>query len=249
MTYNFSVSPDFNPKHISGWFIFNTWLQKTLAEPIHLELYNDFASQRRAIGEEKLDLIYANPFDAVALVRQQGFIPVARPTDHSDEAIIAVAESHPAQCVEDLQAGLRIATTDDPDVHMMSMIMLEPAGLDKDNTEIKTKDSYVLVAKEVLNGDADAGFFLEATYNDLSSVIRQQLRPLLQSHIQLIHHALLVGPRLAARRGDMLGAMLDMHNHDKGRAVLESIGLEHWQEVTPEDTEFMIDLMETLVKS
>ena len=30
MTYNFTISPDFSPDHISGWYIFNTWLQKRL---------------------------------------------------------------------------------------------------------------------------------------------------------------------------------------------------------------------------
>jgi len=249
MSYNFTVSPDFNPDCISGWFIFNTWLQKCITEPIHLELYNDFDSQRQAIRENRLDLVFANPFDAVALVRQQGFIPVASPAGQSDEAIIAVREDSPVSKVEALQPGVRIATMDDPDVHMMCMIMLEPADLDKHNTQITVCDSYVLVAKELLTAKADIGFFLEATYNDLSSVIRRQLRPLLQSRIQLIHHVLLVGPKLAARRADMLAAMLAMNTEEKGRAVLESLAFSAWQEVTTEDTEFMIDLMATLVES
>ena len=58
MPYNFTVSPDFNPSYLSGWFIFNTWLQRQTGEAIHLELYDDFESQRQAIAEDKFDLYY-----------------------------------------------------------------------------------------------------------------------------------------------------------------------------------------------
>ncbi len=246
MTYNFTVSPDFNPNHLSGWFIFNTWLQKTIEEGIHLELYDDFESQRRAIGDDKFDLIYANPYDASLLVREKGFVPLASPSGKSDEAIIAVRGDSPVQRVEELQPGLRIASTDDPDVNMMCMIMLEPGDLDGNNTSVKECDTYVLVAKELIQGNADVGFFLEETYNDLSNVIRSQLRPLVQSQIQVIHHVLLAGPALAHKFDVMRSALLAMGEDEKGRGVLESLGFTGWDAVEQEDTEFMIDLMDTL---
>ena len=95
MKYNFTVSPDFNPSHLSGWFIFNTWVQRNLGEHIHLELYDDFEAQRKAIEADEFDLIYANPFDATTLVRKKGFVPVASPSSKSDEAIIAVPVDSP----------------------------------------------------------------------------------------------------------------------------------------------------------
>ena len=33
-----TVSPDFPPSHIAGWYILNTWLQKELGIDIHLVL-------------------------------------------------------------------------------------------------------------------------------------------------------------------------------------------------------------------
>ncbi len=105
MTFNFTVSPDFNLDHISGWFIFNTWLQKIIDEPIHLELYNNFEAQRKAICENKFDLIYANPYDATVLVREKGFMPIVAPQNRSDEAIIAVNKESPVTCVEELSTN------------------------------------------------------------------------------------------------------------------------------------------------
>ncbi len=246
MTYQFTISPDFTPGHLSGWHIFNTWLQKRLGEHIHLELYDDFEDQRQAIKSDKVDLIYANPYDAAFLVREKGFRPVAKPASKSDEAVIAVNTEYFAQTVEDLKPGTRIASTDDPDIHLMSMIMIEPANLSADNIARKTCGSYVLVAKALLTGDSEVGFFLASAFDDLSSMVRKQLRPLVSSQIQLVYHALLVGPGLADRQQDISQALLEMADDPKGTGVLESLSLACWEKMDEEEMEFMIDLMDTL---
>lgn len=246
MIYNFTVSPDFNTKYLSGWYIFNTWLQRAAGIAIHLELYNDYPSQRQAIAEDRIDLIYANPYDATLLVREKGFIPLVSAQGKADEAIIAVRADDPARRVEDLQPGLRVATTDDADVNMMCMMMLEPADLNKFNIEIAHCESFVLVAKRLIHGDVDAGFFLEETYHDLSSIIGQELRPIVQSRIQVINHVLLLGPRLLERRDKIMSQLLAMNEDDKGKSVLQGLGFQAWEAVEREDTEFMIDLMDAL---
>lgn len=243
----FTVSPDFNMKYMSGWFIFNTFLQKALGESIHFEPYEDFDSQRMAIDADDVDIIYANPYDASALVREKGFIALARPRNKPDEALIAVRGDSPLRAVEDFKPGLRISTTDDPDVHMMCMIMIEPADLQRGNIEMATKDNYVVVAKELLKGQADAGFFLAETFNDLSDVIRKQLRVLVKSEIHVVHHMFLISPRLAERGADIARVLKSMNDSEAGQRILSDIGVPGWDLVDAEEVEFMIDLMSTLV--
>lgn len=247
MSFNLTVSPDFTPDHIAGWFIFNTWLQKAIGEGIHLELYNSFDDQRRDIVADKIDMIYANPYDAAMLVREKGFLPVATPKNVRDEAVIAVSASSAYETIEDLREGLRIATTDDPDVHVMGMIMIEPADLNKDNVQIAFAPSYVIVAKQVIQGKADVGFFLKEAYDDLSGMIRKQLRELISSQIYVIRHVLLVGPRMQHKLAAIKHSVLNMSQDPKGPGVLQALGFAGWEDVSQEDTEFMIDLMETLV--
>lgn len=247
MTHQFTVSPDFTPDHLSGWFIFNTWLQRTLDMPLHLQIYDDFHSQREAIQADAVDLIYANPYDAAMLVRDKGFRPLVKPGGKSDEALIAVSTESAYAHVEDLKPGVRLAITEDPDVHMMGMIMLEPADLDVHSVHTKVCDGYVLVAKELLRQTSDAGIFLLEAYNALSSMIRNQLRVLVQSQIHVIHHSLMIGPRLADRREPLLDALLDMSACDKGRGVLEALKFQRWEAVDEEEMEFMIDLVDTLI--
>ena len=247
MAHQFSVSPDFTPDHLAGWFIFNTWLQKTLKMPVHFQLYDDFHSQREAIRSDQVDLIYANPYDAAMLVREKNFRALVKPAGKSDESVIAVSAESPFQRVEDLPAGIRLATTEDPDVHMMGMIMLEPANLDAAKIETKLCDSYVLVAKELLKNTSDAGIFLLEAFDDLSSFIRNQLRILVTSQIQVVNHSLMVGPRLVGQYDLLLASLLEMSSCAKGQGVLQSLKIAHWEKVEEEEMEFMIDLMDTLI--
>lgn len=246
MPYVLTVSPDFTPKHIAGWYIFNTWLQLQADLPIHLELYNSFAKQRNAIAEDKIDLIYANPYDAAMLVRDKGFTALVAPLSKADEAIIACNKNYPISNIEDLQENLNIVSTDDPDVHLMGMMMLEPADLDAKNTNIQEMSSYVLVAKQLLQDKADIGFFLKDAYNDLSNLIKDELHILISSEIQIIRHVLLASPRLAEHHAKIKNLLVAMSDDPKGASVLSSMGFSGWEEQTQEDTEFMIDLMDAL---
>jgi phosphonate transport system substrate-binding protein len=246
MSYMFTVSPDFGPEHLSGWYIFNTWLQKQTGLPIHLETYECFIRQRAAVQDNQIDLIYANAYDTSMLVREKGFAPLAKIRGESDEALIAVLSDRPIQDICELPSPLKLSLTSDPDVRMMGMMMLEPADLQQEQIELLQAESYVLVAKNLLRDQADAGIFLAKAYDGLSSMIKKQLRVLVRSEISVIHHALMIGPRMAEYSTVIQDALLHMHECEKGQGVLNSMGFQRWQAVDREQMEFMIDLMDTL---
>jgi len=246
MSSMFTVSPDFTPDHLSGWYIFNTWIQRQTDTAIHLEMYNDFHSQREAIQNDKIDLIYANPFDAAMLVREKGFQPLVKAVGESDEAIIAVSAENTVEDVAHLNEGIKVAYTEDPDVHLMGMIMLEPGDFDANNITPVLSDTYVLVAKHLLKGEADVGIFLAEAYDDLSSMIKKQLRELVRSQISVIHHSLMIGPKLIDKKEEFQKVLTEMHNDEKGQGVLKSLNFNAWEKVEDDEMEFMIDLMDTL---
>lgn len=246
--YIMSVSPDFPPKYVSGWYIFNAWLQRQLDVAMRLELYDSFEQQRAAIERDELDLIYANPFDASILVREKGFVAVASPVGRADEALIAVSVESSLQSVENLSPPLRIACTDDPEINMIARILLEPADIPADERSETMVDTYVLVAKQLMGGGVDAGYFLKASYDEFSSIIQDQLRVIISSEIQVVRHLLLLGPRLADRRDLLREKLVAMSSEQKGQGVLDSMDLQDgWQDQSADDTEYMIDLMDTLV--
>ncbi len=246
MTYTMTVSPDFSPDYIAGWYIFNTWLQKQISEPIHLELYDSFEVQRKDIIDDQIDLIFANPYEAAMLIREKGFMAIAAPANKPDEAVICVKADSDIQCVEDLKENCNIAMADDPQVNNISMIMLESADLSAENINASTHRSYVLVAKSLINQSADAGFFLQDAYEDMSKFVKSQIKPIITSQISVIRHIFLVGPKLSKRTEDIRELLNNMHNEEKGLSILQSLGFESWENQTQEDSEFVVDLIDAL---
>lgn len=246
MKLTLTVSPDFSPEKLAGWHIFNTWLQRELDVDCHLEMFGSFAEQRAAIAADKIDLIYANPYDAAMLVREKGFVAVSHPMGLPDEAVVAVAASSTSHSVEDLKPGVKVASSGDPDVSMMGMILLEPADLNAGNVTTETCDSYVLVAKQLMTGTADVGIFPARAYDGLSSMVRASLRPLVRSEISVIRHMLLACPNAAALVTPLQAALTEMATNEKDVAILRDLGFAGWEASSQEDVEFMIDLMNTL---
>lgn len=246
MTINFTVSPSFPNERISDWYIFNTWLQRALSLPIHLELYNSFGAQRAAIAEGKVDLIYANPFDASLLVREKGFRAIARPEGPPDEMVVITGTDSPAREIRDLQPGTRLACSDDPCVNTVGRILLEPANLGGDNIVEHRRETYIQVARELLRGEADIGFLPVEAFEGFSPLIRRDLRALVTSELHVIRHVFLVGPALAERTEELTALLVSMHESDKGRGILEALGAQRWLPVQHEDVEFMIDIISTL---
>ncbi|MBL8453401.1 MAG: phosphate/phosphite/phosphonate ABC transporter substrate-binding protein [Zoogloea sp.] len=246
MTFNFTVSPSFPNERISDWYIFNTWLQRQLGLPIHLELHDDFGTQRQAIAAGRVDMIHANPFDASLLVREKGFRAIARPEGSPDEMVVVVATDSPAHSIPELPAGIRLACTDDPCVNTLGRILLEPANLDAGNIRELRRETYIQVTKALLRGDADAGFLPVEAFNGLSPLVRRDLRVLVTSQIQVIHHVFLVGPALLPHAEAVTRLLLSMHQTEKERAMLTALGASRWQALEQEDVEFMIDILSTL---
>lgn len=246
MKMQLTVSPDFPPERLAGWHIFNTWMQRKLDIESHFESYFDYATLHQAIDKDNVDIIYANAYDTVQLVRERGFLPLAKPNSTPDEVIIASNSSNPINSVEELNSGTSIAATTDPDIRTIGMIMLEPANLNADNTTVQDCNSYPIVAKSLIRNQADVGFFLADAYERMSNAVKQHLKPLVSSKIQLVNHCLLLSPKFAEQQPALTELLLNMHHDPKGVNILADLGLPSWDSLDQEEVEFMIDLMGAL---
>lgn len=246
MPYTMTISPDFKPELISGWYIFNTWLQKQLNENIHIEMVNDFNELSKAIGNNSIDLIYANPCDIAKLVREKSFTPIVKPIGTHDETIIITRADSPVPDIESLQNNIKIAMTDVPDVNTIGMIMLEPADIAPSDIETITCSNYITVAKKVISGEADIGFLLADAYDEFSNLVKKQVKPLITSKIHVLHHAFLAGPSFSEKHAKLQGVLLSMQDNTTGLDILKNLEIENWQVMDHDEAEFLIDLIDTL---
>jgi phosphonate transport system substrate-binding protein len=245
MPYQFTVSPDFSARVLPHWSVFNTRLQRFIGEGVRLEPFESFGLLHEAISADRVDLIYANAADTARLVREKGFVPLVAPARLADEATVVVPAASGVAAVSDFRPGVRVAATEAPDVSMICRMLLEPADLQPGDLFVSVRKSYVLVAKALLSGEADAGFFLAESFDQLAAMTREQLRPVIRSRISVVRHSLLAGPRVtASHREALLAALLEMTANPSDKRLLEDLGLgEGWAPMTHEDAEFLIDLM------
>ncbi len=249
MPYTMTISPDFKPDLISGWYIFNTWLQKQIDEQIHIDMVSDFKELSNAIDKGTIDLIYANPCDIAKLVREKSFIPIAKPVGTHDEAVIIIKEDSTIADVESLPANVKIAMTDVPDVNTIGLIMLEPADITAADIKTITCSNYITVAKEVIRGEADIGFLLADAFDEFSSLVKKQVKPLITSKIHVLHHALLAAPDFADKQKKLQDALVSMQGDATGADILKNLEIQSWESMDNDEAEFLIDLIDTLSTS
>ena len=248
MTLNFLIAPDFSPERFAGWHMLNTLLQRRSGIKLHLLTPASPPEQSSLLAGGNVDLVYANPFDAANMIRQQGYVPFARPAGKSDEMVIATSAESALQRLEDIRPGSRIALTDNKDVKLIGLRLLEPADLTQALIEWVPVDSFQAVARLILKGEVQAGFFLAEAYASLTRMTRSQLRVLVESRISDISHVVLAHPRMAGDLPRVSQALLGIGSEPADRDVLDALGLpKGFEPMGQEDAEFMIDLMDTLL--
>jgi hypothetical protein len=247
MRLNFLVAPDFAPDRFAGWHMLNTLLQSRSGLQLHLLMPPTAQEQAQMLEQGIVDLIYANPFDASHLIRELGYVALARPVGRSDEMVIANAAISPVQTVEGLRPGARIALTDNRDVKLIGLRLLEPADLTEADLQWVLTDTYQAAARMAIKGEVDAAFFLAEAFHSLTRMTRGQLQVLVESALDDITHVVLAHPRMAQSMPAIGAALAGIGQGTRDAEVLEALGLPGgFALMSDEEAEFMIDLMETL---
>ncbi|WP_201528086.1 phosphate/phosphite/phosphonate ABC transporter substrate-binding protein [Psychrobacter frigidicola] len=246
-TYNMLIAPDFSPERFAGWHMFNTLIQKRAELNMHLNTPTSHAEQQELLNTGDIHVIYANPFDAAALIREQGYRAIARPIGKSDEMVIAASVNSDINSLEDLTRGATVAMANNRDVKLIGLRLLEAVDLEEADLNWEVTETYQAAARQVIKGDAQAAFFLSEIFHSFSRLTKTQLTVLIESDLADISHVLLIKNDLA--NGPALtDAILNFHNDDDGKEALTELGMpQGFEAMSEEDAEFMLDLMETLM--
>jgi len=246
-THNMLIAPDFSPDRFAGWHMFNTLIQKRANLNMHLNIPTSHAEQEQVISAGDIQIIYANPFDAATLIREQGYRAIARPIGKSDEMIIAAAANSTISRLEDIQAGATVAMADNRDVKLIGLRLLEAVDIEASDLNWDVTETYQAAARKVIKGEAQVAFFLAEIFHSFSRLTKTQLSVLIESDLADISHVLLVKEDFPDAQ-IFLEAILNLHNDADGKEALAELGMPQGFEPMREvDAEFMIDLMQTLL--
>lgn len=247
MADNFLIAPDFSPERFVGWHLLNTLLQKRSDLALHLVTPASHGEQTDLIAKGDIALIYANPFDATKMIREQGYKAIARPVGKSDEMVIASSAKGDIKTLDDLKKGATIAMADNRDVKLIGMRLLEAVDLGEDDVKFDIVETYQAAARALISGNAQAAFFIAEVFGTLSNLTKSQLNVLIESNIATISHVVLVKEGFA-HADTIKDVLLSLSKDADGQTVLKELGInEGFEAMSDEDAEFMIDLMETLL--
>lgn len=246
-THNMLIAPDFSPERFAGWHMFNILIQKRANLNMHLNIPTSHVEQEQIIEAGDIQVIYANPFDAATLIREQGYRAVARPIGKSDEMVIAAAANSDIKRLEDIKAGATVAMADNRDVKLIGLRLLEAVDIEESDLNWDITETYQAAARKVIKGDAQAAFFLAEIFHSFSRLTKTQLSVLIESDLADISHVLLIKDGFPDTE-IFMNAILNLHNDDDGKEALVELGMpQGFEAMDEEDAEFMIDLMQTLL--
>ena len=246
-THNMLIAPDFSPERFAGWHMFNTLIQKRANLNMHLNIPASQAEQQGIINQGDIQVIYANPFDAATLIREQGYRAVARPIGKSDEMVIAAATNSDINSLEDIKAGATVAMADNRDVKLIGLRLLEAVDIAEADLNWTVTETYQAAARQVIKGDAQVAFFMAEIFHSFSRLTKAQLSVLIESDLADISHVLLIKDGFPDT-DILMNAILNLHNDDDGKEALAELGMpQGFEAMDEEDAEFMIDLMQTLL--
>lgn len=247
MANRFLIAPDFSPERFAGWHLLNNLLQKRADLAIHLNTPASHAEQEELIEGGDIKIVYANPFDAAKMIREQGYRAIVRPVGKSNEMVITSSANSDIKTLDDVKAGMTIAMANNRDVKLIGMRLLEAVDLTEDDVKFEITDTYQAAARLLIQDKAQVAFFIAEVFAGLSNLTKSQLNVLIQSDIATLTHVVLVKEDFA-EADKLQEVLLSLDKDDDGKAVLKELGLDAGFEVmSEEDAEFMIDLMETLL--
>lgn len=216
---NFVVSLQ-SGSQLSGWYLFNTYLQRRLQRAIHFEQEQDKKSAN-------MDLFFAKPFEACAIIHEKGYIPLMRPIGEADEVVILVREDDPRDLNEFNHANV-VTASENSFVYLLARFLCDENGLDSEHFNFHFAGNEIKALQMLIRKKADVLFMLKKTYDGLSSFGKKNVRILDESKTDFAFHQFCIAPYLKKESEELSKILQAMAEDEKGKAILKDIQFEGW---------------------
>lgn len=215
---------------LSGWYLLNTYLQRRLQHAIHLEQL----PAGHDITNENVDLLFAKPFEACAMISRRGYIPLLRPVGEADEVVI-VMRADDGRGLKDLSAPQVVTASQGSFVYLLGRFLCDEHELDSSAFQYAFAGNEIKALQMLLKGQADVLFMLKKTYYGLSGLTRKSTRVADESDTQFAFHLFCIHSRVAELREPLVKTLAEMTEDEQGKGVLKDIQIEGW--CAPEESE------------
>ncbi|MCK5729064.1 MAG: PhnD/SsuA/transferrin family substrate-binding protein [Methylococcales bacterium] len=216
-------------QQLTGWYLFNTYLQRRMQRAIHFDQSHVLEDQLKA------DLLFSKPFESYLMIKEHGFMPLMRPISEADEVII-LARADDERTLKEFQAETVVTASENSFVYLLGRFLCDEEGLDSSQLKFAYSGNEIKSLQMLIRKKANLLFMLKKTYDGLSSFGKKNVRKLDESATDFAFHLLSVSPRLAAEKENLNTILKEMTENEAGQGILKDIECKGWCPV--EDGEF-----------
>ena len=222
---NLLITPDFPPEFFANWHMFNTQLQRALDTAIRMQTPTGYREQQEWIDSETVALVYANPFDAGSLMRDKGYIALAKPDLPSDQVLVVVKADSEIAALSDLPADSRVLVTANCDIERIGLDVLQGTAITADSVQWLHARTFTELARRLMANEAEIGLFLASSFRGLNTGTQGSLKILFETEFEDFGHVMLLHPDFADQADKLRAALLNMAQSPVSRMTLEDLGM------------------------
>ncbi len=205
---------------LTGWYLFNTYIQRRLQRAIHFEQEQDKKSGN-------IDLFFAKPFEACSIIHKKNFIPIMRPIGEADEVVILVREDDSRELTDFTNINV-VTASEGSFVYLLGRFLCDENGLDSEQFSFHFAGNEIKALQMLIRKKADVLFMLKKTYDGLSSFGKKNIRIVDESKTDFAFHQFCVAPYMKKEAKELTTILEAMANDDKGKEILKDIQFEGW---------------------
>jgi phosphonate transport system substrate-binding protein len=243
---NYSVSPYLVQDNKTVWPEFEKFLHKKTKLSLQFKNYTSPRAFNKDFRKGKLGLIYADPYYASVLLRNHGFIPVARALGQYDETIVAVRADSSILDIQDLNPQMYLSISVEPVNRLLGRLLLQPADINEDDMVCRYHRTHKSVVQDLLLDKTDVGVMAAKNFDRLPSKIKTRLRILVRTQVYLFSSLWMLSPEHTEQYPALARVFNRMHRNQKGTDILKNFNTKSWLNVEQINAEEMADLLHML---
>lgn len=223
--FSLLIAPDFPPEFFANWHMFNTQLQRALDTTIHLQMPAGYREQNDLIDSETIALVYANPFDAGSLMREKGYIALAKPNLPSDQVLVVANAQSALAALSDLPADSRVLITANRDMERIGLDVLQGTAITADSVQWLPTRTFTELARRLMANEAEIGLFLASSFRSLNASTQGSLKILFETQFDSFGHTMLLHPDFAEQADKLREVLVNMVQSPVNKMTLEDLSM------------------------
>ena len=213
-----TVCPHDTARGLPLWIEFFVVLGAVSGRAIGFQPAADFPEFYRLWNQ--VDLIYANPLDALRLADERGFLPLVS-NDRYDEAVFLVRDGLPASL--EVFDGAEVGMVEGQFATLLAKRLLAERGIHPRG--YRPFASWGEVLDALRRGELACGVLYRDFYEALSPVSREGTTLVFSSEERRFSHLFLLSPELQDELEAMRESFLKLTGHPMAEPVLKDLGI------------------------